>query len=80
MKKYCYNCKIKDCDIRDEINFCEDCAEYKDCTICYEYCKKGHAIECNNGFELDEYSDPYDEYDEDFDFNLEYEDEEEKNG
>lgn len=52
MKDYCATCHKKNCELRDQVNFCEDCADYKDCTICYEYCDNGHAIECNNGFEV----------------------------
>ena len=64
MKNYCATCHIKNCELRDQINFCEDCADYANCTICYEYCDNGHAVECNNGFEIDENSYPYDEIDE----------------
>ena len=49
---YCDSCEFADkCELADGINFCADCAEYANCTICTHQCKAGHDIECNNGFE-----------------------------
>lgn len=49
---HCDYCEYADeCELADCINFCEDCRDYHTCTICYSYCKAGHEIECNNGFE-----------------------------
>lgn len=45
-------CEFADtCEFADGINFCDDCLEYAKCTIRGHYCKAGHEIECNNGFE-----------------------------
>ncbi len=65
MKNYCKRCTVEHCELRDEVNFCEDCAEYKTCPICYDCCESGHAIECNNGFESqNEYDEPVEDEDE----------------
>lgn len=67
MKCYCDTCEVKDCDLRDNVNFCEDCAEYRTCPLhdgVFGTCEAGYDIECNNGFELDEDCYPYPEYDE----------------
>lgn len=49
---YCDGCKFSECcDLSNEINFCEDCADYSKCPIKTVWCDAGHAIECNNGFE-----------------------------
>lgn len=55
---YCDNCKVKRCELRGYINFCEDCKDYHHCDI-LSTCKDGHYVECNNGFE------PCCEYDDD---------------
>lgn len=47
---YCDYCEIENCELRGEINFCEDCADYESCTI-PSSCAAGHDVECNNGFE-----------------------------
>lgn len=62
MKCYCETCKIKDCQLREQINFCEDCKDYDDCTI-KESCEAGYDIECNNGFEPCDDFDDSPEYD-----------------
>ena len=50
---YCSICEFYDeCELADGTNFCEDCADCDICTIKSEYCKAGHCVECNNGFEL----------------------------
>lgn len=63
MCDYCLNCEHReDCELADNINFCEDCKDYPHCDICYGYCEGGYAVECNNGFEpKNDYGD--DEYD-----------------
>ncbi|MEE0983767.1 MAG: hypothetical protein U0L38_06915, partial [Bacteroidales bacterium] len=49
---YCDNCGFRDeCELADNVNFCEDCKERWTCTIRYGFCMAGHDIECNNGFE-----------------------------
>lgn len=49
---HCYCCDFADtCEIADLVNFCEDCIDYDDCSICDTECNAGHFIECNNGFE-----------------------------
>ncbi len=49
---HCYCCDFADtCEIADLVNFCEDCIDYDDCSICDTKCDAGHFIECNNGFE-----------------------------
>lgn len=49
---HCLCCEFADeCELADGINFCEDCKDYSNCTIRGVYCKAGHEIECNNGFE-----------------------------
>lgn len=66
MKMYCETCKVKNCDLRDQINFCEDCADYLTCDIkggICGTCEADYDIECNNGFELGEDYYPYPEYD-----------------
>lgn len=47
---YCDYCEVENCELRGEINFCEDCADYESCTI-LSPCTAGHDVECNNGFE-----------------------------
>ena len=47
---YCKKCKVKKCELRGNVNFCEDCKDYPDCDI-LTTCKGGHYVECNNGFE-----------------------------
>lgn len=49
----CKTCEYSDeCSLANIINFCEDCKDYKNCTILdSEGCKKDYYIECNNGFE-----------------------------
>lgn len=52
MKDYCFDCSYRDeCDLVDQINFCEDCKYYPSCSIRYASCEGGFAVECNNGFE-----------------------------
>lgn len=50
---YCDVCEYADkCELADIINFCEDCKDFAcGCIICFETCKAGHYIECNNGWE-----------------------------
>ena len=48
----CWGCEyIDNCELAEQINFCEDCKDYPNCGICDSYCQAGHEIECNNGFE-----------------------------
>ena len=48
----CDSCEFYDeCEYADGINFCEDCKDHSECTLCYISCKAGFDIECNNGFE-----------------------------
>lgn len=48
----CWGCEyIDNCELAEQINFCEDCKDYPNCGICNGYCQAGHEIECNNGFE-----------------------------
>ncbi len=50
----CSDCEFyEDCEYADNYNFCEDCKEAGTCPIRWDspVCKKGHEIECNNGFE-----------------------------
>lgn len=47
---YCDNCGIRHCELRGNINFCEDCKEYLHCKI-LSPCAAGYDVECNNGFE-----------------------------
>ena len=54
MKCYCDTCNVASCELRNQTNFCEDCAEYDYCTIHSEWCDAGYEIECNNGFEIDD--------------------------
>lgn len=69
MKDYCYDCEIENCELRNEVNFCEDCKDYWNCNIRhYSCCEAGEEIECNNGFE------PADEYDEDEEYDEEFDD------
>lgn len=52
MMNYCDNCEYNnECELAGIINFCEDCKDCDCCSIRTEYCKAGHDIECNNGFE-----------------------------
>ena len=58
----CENCEHSDkCPLAKITNFCEDCKDYDICTIRDVYCEKGFEIECNNGFEENDYYDDYDE-------------------
>lgn len=58
MKDYCFGCEyLEHCETAGA-NFCANCKDYSECDICYEYCRGGYAVECNNGFEpKDEYGD-----------------------
>lgn len=52
---YCDGCKFSECcELTNEIDFCEDCANFEECSIKTVWCDAGHAIECNNGFEYKE--------------------------
>ena len=52
IKEHCVGCKYEyDCDFAHNINFCENCKDFDRCSIRYVYCKAGHELECNNGFE-----------------------------
>lgn len=49
---YCKLCEFYDkCELADVVNFCDDCKDSENCTLKYVFCKAGHDIECNNGFE-----------------------------
>ena len=61
---YCDTCKVKRCELRGHVNFCEDCKDYPHCDI-LSTCKGGHYVECNNGFEPRGYWDDDDEEQED---------------
>ena len=55
-ENYCDICEYyDDCEYAGEVNFCEDCKDHNGCTLRYVSCKAGHDIECNNGFEEEEY-------------------------
>lgn len=60
---HCDCCEYADkCELADGINFCEDCRDFGECTIACVFCEAGHAIECNNGFEVkDGYCEDYEE-------------------
>ena len=49
----CIRCNhYVDCPMADDLNFCEECAEYDTCSIRDAVtCPAGCGIECNNGFE-----------------------------
>lgn len=54
MKNYCDSCDIKNCELRDNVNFCDDCKDYYFCDLHYSTfgcCETGYNVECNNGFE-----------------------------
>ena len=53
MTDKCLDCEYrKKCKFKDFYNFCDDCADYENCTIRFgSTCKAGYEIECNNGFE-----------------------------
>lgn len=52
LANHCSECEL-DCELRDNINFCENCINYIGCGIIVS-CDAGHDIECNNGFEIKE--------------------------
>lgn len=54
-KDYCLDCEYREsCELVDNINFCDDCADCIGCDI-KTSCDAGHDIECNNGFEPKSY-------------------------
>ena len=56
MEDYCLDCECYDnCDLANQISFCDDCKYGFNCDIRSVSCDKGHDIECNNGFEEKEY-------------------------
>jgi len=56
VEDYCLDCECYDnCDLANQISFCDDCKYGFNCDIRSVSCDKGHDIECNNGFEEKEY-------------------------
>lgn len=60
MKKcYCDNCeKSNNCGLAFIINFCIECKHYHHCDLLGGIggeCDAGHEIECNNGFEPEDW-------------------------